>query len=121
MRQTRRFPKYVYGNGAEPDVRFSLANERTFLAWIRTSLALVAVGVALEALDLPVEPRLRMGAAVVFIALGVAVPVHGWIGWARNERAIRRDDPLPGPGFGGLVSVGVLFGSALVLAGVLQQ
>ena len=48
----RRFPRRVYGAGQEPDVRFSLANERTFLAWVRTSLALVAGGVALEALGL---------------------------------------------------------------------
>lgn len=31
---------------AEPDYRFTLANERTFLAWIRTALALLAGGVA---------------------------------------------------------------------------
>jgi putative membrane protein len=37
-----RFPRWVYGAGDEPDARFSLANERTFLAWIRTSLALSA-------------------------------------------------------------------------------
>ena len=46
----RRVPRRVYGVGDEPDVRFSLANERTFLAWVRTSLALLAAGVALEAL-----------------------------------------------------------------------
>ena len=40
-----RWPGYVYGEGEEPDYRFSLANERTFLAWIRTSLGLVAAAV----------------------------------------------------------------------------
>ncbi|NLT31088.1 MAG: DUF202 domain-containing protein, partial [Propionibacterium sp.] len=34
-----RFPKSVYSTGTEPDPRFTLANERTYLAWIRTSLA----------------------------------------------------------------------------------
>ena len=48
-----RFPRWVYGVGTEPDARFSLANERTFLAWVRTSLAFSAAGVALEALSLP--------------------------------------------------------------------
>jgi putative membrane protein len=33
-------------SSSDPDYRFSLANERTFLAWIRTALALVAGGVA---------------------------------------------------------------------------
>jgi len=44
-----RFPRWVYGAGDEPDARFSLANERTFLAWIRTSLALLAGSIAVEA------------------------------------------------------------------------
>ena len=52
----RRFPRRVYGVGTEPDARFSLANERTFLAWIRTALALIAAGVALEAFVLPIAP-----------------------------------------------------------------
>lgn len=29
--------------GRDPDYRFSLANERTFLAWIRTALALLSL------------------------------------------------------------------------------
>ena len=45
----QRWPARVYGTGAEPDYRFSLANERTFLAWLRTSMALVAGAVALDA------------------------------------------------------------------------
>ena len=47
----QRFPRQVYGHGEDPDPRFSLANERTFLAWIRTTLALLAAGVALEAVE----------------------------------------------------------------------
>ena len=34
-----------YEEGEEPDYRFTLANERTFLAWLRTALALIAGGV----------------------------------------------------------------------------
>ncbi len=30
----------------EPEARFTLANRRTFLAWSRTALALVAAGLA---------------------------------------------------------------------------
>jgi uncharacterized membrane protein YidH (DUF202 family) len=36
MRQPKR---WLYGEGSEPDYRFSLANERTLLAWVRTALA----------------------------------------------------------------------------------
>jgi uncharacterized membrane protein YidH (DUF202 family) len=51
-----RFPRWVYGEGSEPDPRATLANERTFLAWIRTALALTASGIALEALAVPMLP-----------------------------------------------------------------
>ena len=65
-----RFPRSVYGVGDEPDPRFSLANERTFLAWIRTGLALSAAGVALEALDVPIAPGLRLACAMPLVRLG---------------------------------------------------
>ena len=66
-----RFPRSVYGVGNEPDPRFSLANERTFLAWIRTGLALSAAGVALEALDLPIAAGLRLACASLLVRLGM--------------------------------------------------
>src|SRR6185312_1745313 len=43
--------------GEEPDYRFSLANERTFLAWIRTALALMAAAVGVTVVRSTVEPR----------------------------------------------------------------
>ncbi|XXN00409.1 hypothetical protein ABUV78_02793 [Clavibacter nebraskensis] len=87
----RRFPRSVYRAGAEPDVRFTLANERTFLAWIRTSLALIAGGVALEALGLGLQPGFRLAASIVLIVTGIAAPAQAWVGWMRTERALRRD------------------------------
>lgn len=42
MSADKRWPRSVFGVGDEPDARFTFANERTFLAWIRTSLALLA-------------------------------------------------------------------------------
>lgn len=116
----RRFPRWVYGTGTEPDARFSLANERTFLAWARTGLALLAGGVALEALDLPVEPGLRLAAAVVLIAVGTLAPLLAWWGWARAERAMRRGDPLPAALGFGLIVVGVGVAGLLVLLGLLR-
>ncbi|MGN8246032.1 YidH family protein [Cellulomonas soli] len=113
-----RFPRWVYGTGTDPDPRFSLANERTFLAWVRTGLALLASGVALEALSVPLEPRLRTVAAVVLVGLGILGPVLAWIGWARAERAMREDRPLPAPSSFGVLVVGVLLAGVLVLLGM---
>ena len=45
----RRWPRQVYAVGTEPDPRFTFANERTFLAWIRTALGFLAAGVAIAA------------------------------------------------------------------------
>lgn len=90
-----RFPARVYKTGSEPDPRFTLANERTFLSWIRTSLALIAGGVALEALNLPIHPGFKAVAALVLVLAGVLAPLQAWFGWARVEIAMRKSTPLP--------------------------
>ena len=79
-KQNPRFPARLYRVGTEPDPRFTLANERTFLAWIRTALALTAGGVALEALGLGLQPELRLAASILLIATGIATPLQAWFG-----------------------------------------
>lgn len=106
----RRLLRWVYRDGEDPDPRFTLANERTFLAWIRTALALIAGGVALEALGLPLHPGLRLAASLLLLGAGLAVPVLAWVGWGRAERAMRRKIPLP--------PLVVAFPLALALTGV---
>ena len=64
----------MWAEGEEPDPRFTLANERTFLAWIRTALALVAAGIGLEAFVPALAlPGLRQALAVVLALLGATV------------------------------------------------
>lgn len=92
---TRRFPRALYDAGDEPDPRFSFANERTFLAWIRTSLALLAGGVALEALPLEIDETHSVAMAASLIATGIASSVHAWWSWYRAEKAMRIGRPLP--------------------------
>ena len=113
-----RFPRWVYTEGSEPDPRFTLANERTFLAWIRTALALIAGGVALEALALPIQPGLRLASSILLLALGLATPLLAWFGWAGTERALRCGRPLPASPVGLLLAVGVAAVAVLVLLGM---
>jgi putative membrane protein len=83
-------------HGSEPDARFSYANERTFLAWIRTALGLVTAGLAITQLlpqfDFPGGRRLI---GLPLIALGVVVAVLSLHNWRANERAMRLRRPLP--------------------------
>lgn len=114
----RRFPDRVYREGAEPDPRFSLANERTFLAWLRTALAMYAAAFALEALSLPEAVGWRIAAAAVFLLLGTLAAVQAWFGWSAAETALRRSAPLPGLGIGGVIVIGVVLAAALVTIGM---
>ena len=98
--------------GTEPDYRFTLANERTFLAWIRTALALLAAGVALDAIPLAIPSAFQHALAAVFVLLGLMCAVASWLRWARAERAMRRKEALPASSFGVVVAV------VVVLAGV---
>ncbi len=103
--------------GQDPDYRFSLANERTFLAWIRTSLALVAGGVA--ALTLlpedfgPTWSRDVVGA--VLLCLAAAVAVVSLRRWEATERALRTQQPLPPPSLLRVVAAGVAGCALLIL------
>lgn len=112
-----RFPKGVYSVGSDPDTRFTLANERTFLAWLRTSLAFIAAGVALEALGFPESDGFRFGSAMVFIAIGIASAIRAWIGWAKTERALRRNEFLPSLSIGLVLVIGIVIGVLLVVSG----
>ncbi|GAA2015589.1 MULTISPECIES: YidH family protein [Nocardioides] len=110
-----RRPAWVYGEGQEPDPRYVLANERTFLAWVRTSLALLAGGVALSSLGVPEPTWLRLTLVVVLVLLGGLTTAVALARWARVERAMRTGRPLPAFGLGLLMTAAVV-GVSLLLA-----
>lgn len=83
--------------GEEPDARFTLANERTFLAWNRSALGLVVAGLAVAHLLKPDDsssagPKV---AGVALIALGGVLAMFGLVNWARAQMALRMRSPLP--------------------------
>jgi putative membrane protein len=89
----------VRGSGGDeqaPDVRFSYANERTFLAWIRTSLGLLTAGLAITQLLPPFDvPGGRRLIGLPLIALGVVIALFSFRNWQQNEAAMRAGRALP--------------------------
>jgi len=94
--------------GTEPDYRFTLANERTFLAWIRTSLALLAAGVAVREITLPMAVRHGRGLlSDLCVGLAVALVAMAFVRWRSSQNAMRDGAPLPPARMVGLLAVGV--------------
>ena len=118
----QRRPLSVYGHGEEPDPRFSLANERTALAWMRTALALVGGGVALISVgSLATLPK---WSALIGAAVCVGGALLAWravTGWARVERAMRHSQRLPAPRALAWLAVGVILLAMLTLVLTILQ
>jgi putative membrane protein len=98
----------------EPDPRFILANERTFLAWSRTAIALIVGGLGIVQLLPPFAgvPWGRHAIGVPLIVLGGAMAAAGYWEWTRNQAALRRGAPLPRS------VLPLILGSAIGCAGV---
>ncbi|MFC3337160.1 YidH family protein [Paracandidimonas soli] len=80
----------------EPDYRFTLANERTFLAWMRTALATLAAGLVFDQLsDYFGGSKLIEGLSVLMMCMTVSMSFLGYKHWSRVQKAMRRSAPLP--------------------------
>jgi putative membrane protein len=98
----------------EPDYRFTLANERTFLAWERTSLGLLAAAVAI--VQFVPEFGIPGGRHVVGAFLAILAMLTAGSGlhrWRQVDTAMRRGQPLPRQ------RAPMVLGLGLVLLGVL--
>lgn len=103
--------------GEDPDPRFTMANERTFLAWLRTGLALIALGLGV-ATFVATQERFAASvyAAAALVALGGVVSAASWFRWLRVERAVRRSEPIPRSTLGLFVAVAIAVLAASLLA-----
>lgn len=99
------FPPDPRSVGNDPDYRFTLANERTFLSWVRTALALAAGGLGAVTIldDFAGEEALGIG----LLALSFLTAATAYRRWALNERAMRLDEPLPPSRLPMFMAVGV--------------
>jgi putative membrane protein len=86
----------VDGDRREPDYRFSLANERTLLAWVRTALALDAAGLGVVRFAPPLGvPGGRETVGGVLILLGAVAAWSGYRRFLATDTAIRAGAPIP--------------------------
>jgi putative membrane protein len=110
-------PRRMAEEGDTPDYRFSLANERTFLAWLRTALALIGGGFAVDQFLPDLRWGVRVGLAVALLAAGAMCALRAVSHWVRCEGAMRRGEDLPVSLFPTVLSLAVALvaGSMLVI------
>ncbi|MCM2578224.1 YidH family protein [Streptomyces meridianus] len=101
------FPERIRNEGETPDYRFSLANERTFLAWLRTALALVGGGFAVSQFLPDLHYVLRTSIALALLTGGALCAVRAVNHWQQCERAMRRGEDLPASRFPALLALGL--------------
>jgi putative membrane protein len=111
-----RFPRRVFDQGAEPDARFTLANERTFLAWIRTGLALLAGAIAVHAPAVELDVWAKDTISLVLLAIAGLAVSQSWRRWRQVETAIRTGEPLPG--FAGPALLAALLGTLVIAVAI---
>ncbi|MDA3921843.1 MAG: DUF202 domain-containing protein [Salinisphaera sp.] len=110
-------PDQEKGQEHEPDYRFTLANERTFLAWIRTALALLAGSVAIVQLVPEFGiPEGRKAIAAILGVVSVAVVAGSALRWRASQKAMRCDAPLPSTLMPWLLALGLMVVGGCVVA-----
>ena len=113
---------WVQVDETEPDYRFTLANERTFLAWERTSLGLLAAAVAIvqfvPQFGVP-GARHIIGAYLTILAMLTAG--FGLRRWRQVDYAMRRGQPLPPNRAPAILGVGLVALGLVVLGAVVGK
>lgn len=111
----------VFGADPSPpeiDYRFVLANERTFLAWIRTALGIIAGGVALDQFVVVGRDHQILGPlSIAVVILGAGIALIGTIRWHRTDAAMRAGHPLRRSH--GILIIGIAVVTVAIMVGVL--
>ncbi len=111
-----RWAKDHLSDGVDPDARFSLANERTFLAWIRTALGMIALGIGIatfvsshvSATDgKNATYYMSVLIAIALVLLGGLVSGMSWLRWLRVEQSMRAQQGIPAPRLAPLLAIGI--------------
>jgi putative membrane protein len=98
----------------EPDYRFTLANERTYLAYLRTALACYAGGLsAVQFLDLGPDRWPARIIGVVLVTAGIVVTAGAFRRWQQNLTAMRRGSPLP------VTRLPLMLGATIAMVGLI--
>jgi putative membrane protein len=106
----------VHEVGTTPDYRFSLANERTFLAWVRTGMALIGGGLAVFQLIPPLRlPYLVEGLSIAMVVAGAGCCIRAVDHWIRCEIAMRTGRPLPVSRFPAVLAIAVCLVAAVIV------
>lgn len=101
-----------------PDAALLLANEQTFLSWVRTSATLMLAGVLLASFATEFDENLKQIVSVAFVAIGMFCGVFGWLAWRRNLSAIQRGRQAATARLLGLLALAILIVGAGLAAGI---
>lgn len=112
---TRGWRPRAFREGEDPDPRFTLANERTYLAWVRTGLGLIAAAVGLEAFGTDVVGPTVHTVLVVGLLVGAVLLVgFAFLRWMGVEAAMRTGRSLPVPAIAAVLA-GMIAGAGVTL------
>ncbi|MDY3127192.1 MAG: DUF202 domain-containing protein [Corynebacterium sp.] len=109
----------LFPTGQDPDPSFTLANEQTFLAWIRTAVAFLAGGIGADAFanSQPQDPQWRV-IALVLPLVALIISVSAVVRWIRIERSLRQRKSLPVPSALFVMALAVFIAAAVTVYSV---